>query len=182
MMTSIDPRLFRDVLGRFATGVTVVTVRAPHDTAGEPAALRASPDETIAPATVHGMTVNAFMSVSLDPPLVAIGIDRKAKALAALLTTDRFGISVLEESQRGLSDQFAGRPVPQQHDPFVSLDGFPVVTGALAQIVCRRWRTMEAGDHTLFVGEVEALRHDTGDPLLYFGGRYRALLDPGSVG
>lgn len=189
MMTSIDPRLFRDVLGRFATGVTVVTVRAPHhhplersaDTnvadAGGPTRRDEAP---LAP--VHGITVNAFMSVSLEPALVAVGIDRNAKAHDALLTADRFGISVLGQDQRSLSDQFAGRPVPQQPDPFVMLDGFPVVAGALAQLVCRRWRAMEAGDHTIFVGEVEALRHDVGDPLLFFGGRYRALWSPEAAG
>ncbi|MFO7545263.1 MAG: flavin reductase family protein [Trueperaceae bacterium] len=208
MMTSIDPRLFRDVLGRFATGVTVVTVRVPHDdrsvraagaaaagvpaagapvagapTVGAPAAGAGAPSRGEAvPATVHGMTVNAFMSVSLEPPLVAVGIDRNAKSHAALLAADRFGISVLGLDQRGLSDQFAGRPVPQQPDPFVLLDGFPVVDGALAQVVCRRWRAMEAGDHTIFVGEIEALQHRVGDPLLFFGGRYRALGSVETVG
>lgn len=196
MMTSIDPRLFRDVLGRFATGVTVVTVRVPHDdasgrvpgalgrVAGTPAADAgaASRGESVPAATVHGMTVNAFMSVSLEPPLVAVGIDRNAKSHAALLAADRFGISVLGLDQQGLSDQFAGRPVPQQSDPFVMLDGFPVVDGALAQLVCRRWRQMEAGDHTLFVGEIEALQHRVGDPLLFFGGRYRALGSVDTVG
>jgi flavin reductase (DIM6/NTAB) family NADH-FMN oxidoreductase RutF len=189
MMTSIDPRLFRDVLGRFATGVTVVTVRMPHDdasgrVAGAPAADAGAPsrDEAVPATTVHGMTVNAFMSVSLEPPLVAVGIDRNAKSHAALLATDRFGISVLGLDQQGLSDQFAGRPVPQQPDPFVMLDGFPVVDGALAQLVCRRWRQVEAGDHTIFVGEIEALQHRPGDALLFFGGRYRALRSVDTVG
>ena len=205
MMTSIDPRLFRDVLGRFATGVTVVTVRVPDDdrsdlAAGAPgpvpgtaavdagAATRggavpvATRGEAVPAATVHGMTVNAFMSVSLEPPLVAVGIDRNAKSHAALLAAERFGISVLGLDQQGLSDQFAGRPVPQRHDPFVLLDGFPVVEGAIAQLVCRRWRAMEAGDHTLFVGEIEALQHRVGEPLLFFGGRYRALGNGDSVG
>lgn len=189
MLTSIDPRKFRNVLGRFATGVTVVTVRA-HGRTGEGRAGGADVGRRGAGLRVggvdggtdsdrqdvHGITVNAFMSVSLDPPLVAVSIDRTARAHDALLTADRFAVSVLASEQRALSDQFAGRPVPQQPDPFASFDGFPVVAGALAHLVCRAYRAVEAGDHTIFLGQVEALRYDGDDPLVYFGGRYRALV------
>lgn len=189
MLTSIDPRMFRNVLGRFATGVTVVTVRA-QGRAGEGRAGGADVGTRgagLRPGTadggsdgdrqdVHGITVNAFMSVSLDPPLVAVAIDRTARAHDALLTADRFAVSVLAFEQRLLSDQFAGRAVPRQADPFVSFDGFPVVAGALAHLVCRAHRALEAGDHTIFLGQVEALRYDGDDPLVYFGGRYRALV------
>lgn len=148
----IDPRDFRDALGRFATGVTVVTMRDEERT--------------------HGITVNAFLSVSLKPPLVAVCIDERANAHQTLLESARYGVSVLGSGQEALSNQFAGRPTPGLEDPFEELDGFPVVAGALAQLVLRIVAVHEAGDHSLFIGEVEALRCAEGDPLLYFRGKY----------
>lgn len=149
----IDPRLFRNALGRFATGVTVVTMRAGGET--------------------YGITVNAFMSVSLKPPLVAICIDQRANAHETLQEVERYGVSVLRAEQEALSDRFAGRPVDLgESDPFVEIDGFPLVAGALAQLLCRVVDVHEAGDHTLFIGEVERALLAEGAPLLYFGGRY----------
>lgn len=148
----IDPRDFRRTMGRFATGITVVTMRA----GGQ----------------VYGITVNAFMSVSLKPPLIAVCIDKAAQAHATLLDSDRFGVSVLRAGQEALSDRFAGRPARSVEDPFEELDGFPVVAGGLAQLVCRRYAVTDAGDHSLFLGEVEALAAFEGRPLIYFQGRY----------
>lgn len=148
----IDPRQFRTTLGRFATGITVVSMRQGNE--------------------IHGITVNAFLSVSLDPPLVAVSIDKRANAHQTLLETDRFGVSVLRHDQEALSNHFAGRPVGTVPDPFEEQAGFPVVAGALAQLVCSTVDRYETGDHTLFVGRVEALTHADGIPLLYYQGRY----------
>jgi flavin reductase (DIM6/NTAB) family NADH-FMN oxidoreductase RutF len=151
----IDSRAFRTTLGRFATGVTVVSMQE-----GE---------------ARHGITVNAFLSLSLDPPLVGVSIDRSAHAHGALLASERYGVSVLRADQEAVSNHFAGRPDSEVAAPFESLDGFPVIVGAVAQLVCRIVDRYDTGDHTLFVGEVETLLHREGQPLLYFGGDYRRV-------
>lgn len=157
----VDALEFRRTLGRFATGVTVVTMLGDGGHDGGP----------------HGITVNAFMSLSLDPPLIAVSIDKTAGAHGTLLAAERFGVSVLNSEQADVSDHFAGRPVSLAADPFTTLDGFPVIEGAIARIVSRVSRTVDVGDHTLFIGEVEVLeRHDRA-PLLFFGGQYRDLAD-----
>jgi len=188
-MQSFDQRDFRQAMGRFATGITVVTMRssdpegafAGPDGAPWPAspegALAASAGPTPGRPRTYGITVNAFMSVSLDPPLVAVSIDKRARAHGTLSASERFGISVLSSAQEHLSDLFAGRPVKQRGEPFEELAGFPVVAGALAHIVCRPHQAVEMGDHTIFVGEVEALRATEGEPLLFFRGAYRTLPD-----
>lgn len=147
----IDPREFRATLGRFATGVTVVTM--------------------LREGEAYGITVNAFMSVSLKPPLVAIAIDERANAHPTLLESDRFGVSILRHDQEGLSNLFAGYP-SEAEPSWVEVDGIPLVAGAIGHIVCRITAQHEAGDHTIFVGHVEHLAHDEGKPLLYFRGTY----------
>ena len=147
----IDALAFRDTLGRFATGVTVVTMEEDGE--------------------ARGITVNAFMSLSLDPPLVGVSIDRAAGAHATLQSGSCFGVSVLSADQAATSDYFAGRadlPVPS----FVRLGDVPVVAGAIAHIACRTFERVPTGDHTLFVGEVEALAVAEGHPLVFFRGRY----------
>lgn len=158
---------FRRTLGRFATGVTVVTMLAHDET------LTRSGDD--APERAFGITVNAFMSVSLEPALIAIGIDKTARAHATLLAAERFGVSVLAEDQRDLSDHFAGRRVDPGLAPYVAMAGFPVIDGAVAQLVCRAYKAVDAGDHTIFLGEVVALGHDAGRPLIFHAGRYDQL-------
>jgi flavin reductase (DIM6/NTAB) family NADH-FMN oxidoreductase RutF len=154
-----DPALaFRRTLGMFATGVTVLTTRV-----GE---------------QVHGMTANAFMSVSLQPPLVLISIDRRARLGALLHEGTRFGVSVLEARQTGLSDRFAGRvsdDVPEAS--FEVVHEAPLVEGALAHLVARVVRSYWGGDHSLFLGQVEFARYGVGRPLLFHGGRYERLVD-----
>lgn len=172
-MNPTDHRHFREVLGRFATGITVVTMAVPSS-AGAPAGENAPPFDR----AVFGITVNAFMSVSLDPPLVAVSIDRLARAHDTLLEAERFGVSVLAEGQAHLSDQFAGRPVAHPVMPFEELDGFPVVRGAIAQLVLASHSFHPAGDHTIFVGRVLALRSFEGEPLLYFRSAYHRLPQP----
>lgn len=153
----VDPREFRRTLGRFATGITVVTMRSGERT--------------------YGITVNAFMSVSLKPPLIAVCIDKRAQAHTTLTESERFGVSILRAEQEPLSDHFAGRPVKGIGDPFEAFQGFPVVAGALGHLVCRAYDVADAGDHSIFLGEVEALAVSEGQPLLYFAGSYAHVRD-----
>jgi flavin reductase (DIM6/NTAB) family NADH-FMN oxidoreductase RutF len=142
----------------FATGVTVLTTRV-----GE---------------QVHGMTANAFMSVSLRPPLVLISIDRRARMGALLHEGTRFGVSVLEARQTGLSDRFAGRVADDPPEAtFEVVHETPLVEGALAHLVARVVRSYWGGDHSLFLGQVEFARYGDGRPLLFHGGRYERLIE-----
>lgn len=154
-----DPAIaFRRTLGMFATGVTVLSTRV-----GE---------------QVHGMTANAFMSVSLRPPLVLVSIDRRAKLGAMLHEGTRFGVSVLEAKQTGLSDRFAGRVSEELPDAtFEIVHETPLVEGALAHLVARVVRSYWGGDHSLFLGQVEFARYGEGRPLLFHGGRYERLIE-----
>jgi flavin reductase (DIM6/NTAB) family NADH-FMN oxidoreductase RutF len=159
-----DPVLaFRRTLGMFATGVTVIT--------------------TTSADQVHGMTANAFMSVSLRPPLVLISVDGRAKMHALLNEGKRIGISVLSKEQEGLSDRFAGRPGDTGPEPsFDVVRETPLVEGALAHLVARITRSYWGGDHSLFLAFVEYAHYGQGSPLLFHGGHYEALTAPeGSI-
>ena len=158
-----DPAIaFRRTLGMFATGVTVLTTRV-----GE---------------QVHGMTANAFMSVSLRPPIVLISIDRRAKMGAMLHEGTHFGVSVLEAKQTGLSDRFAGRVADDLPEAtFEIVHETPLVEGALAHLVARVVRSYWGGDHSLFLGQVEFARYGEGRPLLFHGGRYERLIEDPQV-
>lgn len=150
---------FRRTLGMFATGVTVITTRVGDQ--------------------VHGMTANAFMSVSLAPPLILISIDRRARLNALLHEGARYGVSVLEEHQSGLSDRFAGRTAVGPEPVFEIVHDTPLVEDALAHLVARVVRSYWGGDHSLFLGRVEYVRYGDGRPLLFHGGRYeRVVADP----
>ena len=155
-----DPRIaLRRTLGLFATGVTIITTRV-----GE---------------QVHGMTANAFMSVSLEPPLVLISVDRRTKMCGFLHEGSTYGVSVLCESQSALSDRFAGRPGTDGADPrFELIHDTPLVDGALAGFVSRVVRSYWGGDHSLFLGRVQYARYSEGTPLLFHGGRYERLTPP----
>jgi flavin reductase (DIM6/NTAB) family NADH-FMN oxidoreductase RutF len=154
----IDSDSFRATLGRFPTGVTVVTV-----------------DRT--DTGVHGITVSSFTSLSLTPPLVGVAIGHKSRAHGMLPSLARYGVSILAEDQAQLSDHFAGRPVAVD-DPFEMLDGHPVVRGAAAQLVCVVVNQVVVGDHTLVVGRVESSALFERPSLGYVQGRYgRILLD-----
>ena len=124
------------------------------------------------------MTANAFMSVSLSPPLVLISIDRRAKMGALLHEGTRFGVSVLEARQTGLSDRFAGRIADELPEAtFEIVHETPLVDSALAHLVARVVRSYWGGDHSLFLGQVEFARYGEGRPLLFHGGRYERLVD-----
>jgi flavin reductase (DIM6/NTAB) family NADH-FMN oxidoreductase RutF len=150
-----DPAVaLRRTLGMFATGVTVITALK----AGE----------------VHGMTANAFMSVSLEPPLVLISVDRRTKMCALLHEGMHYGVSVLCDAQATLSDRFAGRS-DEAEPKFLVVKDTPLVDGALAHFVARVERSYWGGDHSLFLGRVEYARQNAGTPLLFHGGRYERL-------
>ncbi|MEX0856208.1 MAG: flavin reductase family protein [Gemmatimonadota bacterium] len=147
---------FRQVMGHFATGVTVVTGVDPD---GERV----------------GLTANSVASVSLDPPLLLVCLDRGSKSLAALLETGAFGISVLHSGQEAVARRFAGEPTANRfRDLEVRLapSGLPFLPDAIAWFQCRVWRTIEAGDHTILIGEVEDGGTKPGSPLVFFQGRY----------
>ena len=152
-----DPRVaLRRTLGLFATGVTIITTRV-----GE---------------QVHGMTANAFMSVSLEPPLVLVSVDRRTKMCNMLHEGCHYGVSVLCETQSALSDRFAGRAGEDLPEPrFSVVRETPLVDGALAHFVASVQRSYWGGDHSLFLGRVEYARHHSGSPLLFHGGRYERL-------
>lgn len=150
-----DPAVaLRSTLGMFATGVTVVT------------ALKGE--------QVHGMTANAFMSVSLEPPLVLISVDRKTQMCHLLHEGMHYGVSVLCETQAELSDRFAGRSAKAE-PRFLIVKETPLVDGALAHFVARVEKSYWGGDHSLFLGRVEYARQNPGTPLLFHGGRYEKL-------
>jgi flavin reductase (DIM6/NTAB) family NADH-FMN oxidoreductase RutF len=161
-MTKPDADTFRRALSHFATGVTVVT--AIHG-----------------PADPHGMTANAFASVSLDPLLVLVCIGRTARTHALLGEHKRFCVNVLARHQEAWARHFA---LPQQ-DPVVTeqlgirfaltRQGTPMLPDTLAQLDCQLVNAIEAGDHTIFLGEVEQIEVGAGEPLIFYRGRYRSL-------
>src|SRR4051794_14032011 len=152
----LDSADFRRTLGMFATGVTVIT--------------------TLVEDQIHGMTANAFMSVSLQPPLILISVDRRARMNSFLREDVRFGVSVLEEGQSALSDRFAGRPGEDFEPAFEIVDDTPLVDGALAHIAARVVRSYWGGDHSLFLGRAAYVRYGDGTPLLFHGGGYGRVL------
>lgn len=146
---------FRSLMSCFATGVTVATT---VDADGKP----------------WGMTASAVTSVSLEPPLLLICVDREAKFHAALHGGTGFALNVLAADQETLSRTFAG----SLDDPFASADyrigpdGFPLLAGVVAHIACSPWGTFEAGDHTVFFGEVSGGEIFEGLPLLHYRSKY----------
>jgi flavin reductase (DIM6/NTAB) family NADH-FMN oxidoreductase RutF len=151
----IDPAAMRRTLGRFTTGVTVVTT--------------ARGDE------VHAMTANAFTSVSLDPPLVLVSVDHRTRMHQLLPGTRRYGVSVLGSTQERVAWHFAGRPLRDGGDLFVWAGDVPFVRGAIAHVGCSLHAAHEAGDHTLYLGRVEHLHSEPGEPLLFHGGTFGHL-------
>jgi flavin reductase (DIM6/NTAB) family NADH-FMN oxidoreductase RutF len=154
---------FRRVLGHFASGVTIVTT---CDADGRPA----------------GLTVSAFCSLSLDPPLVLVCVDHKSQSYPALRDAGRFAVNVLRREQEDASrrfastrlDKFDGVPHTQ------SALGLPLLDDALAHIECTTVTQHAVGDHTIFIGRVERASASTGEPLLYHRSRYARLHESGS--
>jgi flavin reductase (DIM6/NTAB) family NADH-FMN oxidoreductase RutF len=155
---------FRRALGQFATGITIVTTRDADD-------------------RPQGLTVNAFCSVSLEPPLVLVCLDRRADTNRGLAHTALFTVSVLSEEQESLSRRFAaGGPLKFEGLELpVGASGLPVIPGALATLECRVVSSHDAGDHTIYIGAVEHLSCTAGRPLVYHGSTYRHLDSTGSA-
>ena len=146
---------FRNALGRFASGVTVVTARYEEQT--------------------HGMTANAFVSVSLDPPLVLVSLDNRSYMHRILPRVGRYGVSVLAENQEALSSHFAGLTVEGLEIRFTMRKDIPLLEGAVAYFVVQVIDAHPAGDHSLYVGRVEHFESRDDNPLLFYAGRYRQL-------
>jgi flavin reductase (DIM6/NTAB) family NADH-FMN oxidoreductase RutF len=151
----MDDRLFRNAMGKFATGVNVLTTKV----GDEP----------------FGMTANAFMSVSLSPKLVVISIGERAKFLDRVRESGRFAVNMLADDQQHFSMMFAGQLKDGEKCEFEDLDGLPVVPDAVAQISCNVVNEYVEGDHTLFIGEVTDIKLEEKDPLIFYSGKYRAL-------
>jgi flavin reductase (DIM6/NTAB) family NADH-FMN oxidoreductase RutF len=159
---SLDSRGFRDIWGNFATGVTVITT----DVGG----------------LLHGMTANGVASISLEPLLMVLAVDKNTRCHGQIHAARKFGVSFLSEEQEAVSSIFAKRGEPEpgslrglpfHHGPY----GTPLLDGAMAYLECRLSDVLPGGDHDLFVGEAlggEIVRADAA-PLLFFRGRYRKL-------
>lgn len=155
---SIDPEEFRSALGRFVSGVTVITTRAPDG--GD-----------------HGMTASAFASVSLHPPLVLVCIEKIASIHDSIVSCSHFAVNVLTERQEPVARRFA----EVEGDRFDGI-GFsrgthsvPLIEDALAVLECRKTSAFEGGDHTIVVGEVESAVWRDDKPLLYYRGGYAGI-------
>jgi flavin reductase (DIM6/NTAB) family NADH-FMN oxidoreductase RutF len=154
-----DPSLLRKVMGLFATGVTVITTR---DQQGKP----------------YGLTANAVTSLSLEPPLLLICVDRKAETYPHFFDSKIFVLNILAEDQEEISRRFA----TTGGDKFAGLGchlgrlGTPILDGTLGHIECRITETLEGGDHVIHIGEVQEAEAREGRPLLFFRGKYRQLV------
>lgn len=150
-----DARELRNALGRFPTGVTVITTRAPG-------------------GKMEGMTANSFSALSLDPPLVLWSISRKAGSLPSFLESGHFAINVLGAGQADISHRFA-TPRENKFEDLAVEHGFggsPLLPGVLAVFECKTESTIEGGDHLLFVGRVHKITYGEGDPLIFNAGKY----------
>lgn len=152
-LPEIDPDALRACCGRFATGVTVVTTRTFE---GD-----------------HGMTISAFMSVSLDPALVCISVGCGARMLPSLCASGRYAVNILAEGMRAHALHFAGRPDTSLRDLFEDRHGLPILRGAAAVLVTDVVQTIEAGDHVLLIGKVRHIEHEpVARPLLHHAGQF----------
>ena len=166
-LQAISADEYREVLARFATGVTVVTTVEDGPGGVQP----------------WGTTVNSFTGISLDPPLVMVSIGRERSIHPIIQRTGRFGVNILGEGSQAISDCFAGAPSPLPRSAFCNADyklgqaGLPILGQAIAYLSCEVDRTIEAGDHTMYLGRVveTGCRDEVGWPLLYFRRRYLSI-------
>lgn len=156
---TIDQRMFRDTMGRFATGVTVVTWDD-----GE---------------RQRGLTANAVSSLSLDPPLLLVCVDRKSTAHPQLASAQAFAVNILAADQVDVSNAFARHGVEDMGEVAYSTrqSGAPIIDGALAWVECEIAERLEGGDHTIYIGRVIDLEiaRPEAEPLVFFSGHYRGL-------
>jgi flavin reductase (DIM6/NTAB) family NADH-FMN oxidoreductase RutF len=154
----INKNEFRQALSRFASGVTVVTARDADN-------------------HLHGITVSAFCSVSLEPPLVLVCIEKRAGSHHAFQTGKAFVVNLLATHQQHISDRFASR-VADKFEGIAyknGIESLPLLDDALANLECVLKYSYDAGDHTIFVGEIENAHVSDGEPLIYFHGNYRKI-------
>jgi len=156
----IEKNELRRVMGHFATGVTVIT------------SIRVSGE-------MHGLTANAFSSVSLVPPLLLICVDKKAESYPCFEESKVFTVNILASDQESLSRKFAvsGGNKFEGVSYRVGANGVPILDGAIAYLECKLAGTMDAGDHTVYLGEIEQAETHEAKPLLFFRGGYRELGD-----
>ncbi|WP_017472084.1 flavin reductase family protein [Amphibacillus jilinensis] len=152
-----DTQLFRQAMGQFSTGITVITAK--NNLNNE----------------IRGITVNAFMSLSLDPMLIAISLRNQASMISTIQQTDHFGISILAESQKDLSMIFANQKKNSEPVSFDYIEKVPVIPGALVHLICEKENQVVAGDHTIFIAKVNQIDLKPGKPLVYYGGSYHRL-------
>lgn len=157
-LVPVDTRFYRRTCARFATGITIVTVL---DNLGHP----------------HGVTVNSFASVSLEPPLVLVSIDLKNAILGHFISSSWFAVNILAEHQEHLSRRFSSAAENRFLDVewHTGASGMPILDGVLAHLECAVLRTFEIGDHTMLIGEVRHADYREGKPLVYFDSSYQSL-------
>lgn len=151
----MDDRLFRDAMGKFATGITIVTLK--------------DNDE------IFGVTVNAFMSISLSPKLIAISIDENASIYHRIQDVKSFGVSILKEEQKEIAMIFAKQIKKDREIDYFINDGTPVIRDSLGTLVCQVRDKVKAGDHMIIIAEVTELTVEEGEPILYSDGNYRTV-------
>lgn len=155
-MDEINPAHLRKVMGHFATGITVITW--------------ASPDEPI------GMTANAFMSVSMNPALALISVRNESHFNYAMPKGGRFGVNFLSKDQQEISSHFGGKPQKSIEIDYLDHAGTPLINSSLAHVVCRVVDIHPAGDHLLYIGELEHLQlGEQENPLIFYRGSYQQL-------
>jgi flavin reductase (DIM6/NTAB) family NADH-FMN oxidoreductase RutF len=156
-----EPELFRDVFGHFATGVAVIT--------------------SAGPSSAGGMTANAICSLSLDPLLALVCFENGARTLPIVRDSGRFGVNVLSAEQESLAGVFASKlPEAEKLDGVAHRfeHGVPIIEGSIAWAACKLRELLPGGDHTIGIGEVIAMGLGSGQPLLWYRGQYRALVEP----
>ncbi len=157
---AIDPRELRNTMGLFATGVTVITTK---DATGKP----------------FGLTANAFSSLSLDPPLLLVCVDKKVDCYACFDESKVFVVNFLAREQEELSTRFATKGIEKFEGVSYTLGslGVPLLDGALAHLECKVVAGYEGGDHTIYTGEVQTIATADVKPLLFYQGKYRSLAE-----
>ncbi len=157
----IDPAHFRRVMSRFATGVTVITAEAGGET--------------------RGMTANAFMSGSLDPPLCIISVAKRARMHAHLLAAGKFGVNILAIGQENFAAHYAGKPIAGFSVAFDSIGGIPTLPHASAFMTAETTATHDCGDHTIFIGHIRYMATDNRPPLVYHAAHYATISYSGDI-
>ena len=157
---AIDPRELRNAMGLFATGVTVITTK---DATGKP----------------FGLTANAFSSLSLDPPLLLVCVDKKVDCYACFDESKVFVVNFLASKQEELSTRFATKGIEKFEGVSYTLGslGVPLLDGALAHFECKVAAGYEGGDHTIYTGEIQTMATADVRPLLFYQGKYRTLAE-----